>query len=180
MHPERPDARGWLVLARSGNSPATRQFLRFSISPHSCTHISVLCELLNAQQTRLPTPKPQVGTRGFAQGEAPTPQREGRQIVVAARRGNGDLVLRKTVHQRKTQAIFSRCTSSRQVGTAADLCGDCILWLNLSTGSRVRQGGGQPPNARFVTEEKIGFVGVFPYLTMASVASVKRGGKRQA
>ena len=75
-------------------------------------------------------------------------------MVAAARRGNGDLVLRKTVHQRKTQAIFSRCTSSRQVGTAADLCGDCILWLNLSTGSRVRQGGGQPPNARFVTEEK--------------------------
>ena len=62
-------------------------------------HITVLCELLNAQQTRLPTPKPQVGTRGFAQGEAPTQQREGRQMVAAARRGNGDLVLRKTVHQ---------------------------------------------------------------------------------
>ena len=73
MHPERPDARGWLVLARSGNSPATRQFLLFSISPHSCTHISVLCELLNAQQTRLPTPKPQVGTRDFLPRERPRP-----------------------------------------------------------------------------------------------------------
>jgi hypothetical protein len=47
--------------------------------------------------------------------------------------------------------------------------------FNLTTGSRVRQGGGQPPNARFVTEEKIGFVGISLYPAMAFVASAKRG-----
>jgi len=128
------------VLASSG---------RESIIP-CCTDFSYI------QQTRLPNPETVSGHLQFRPGRGPDPQRAGRRMVAVARRGNG-LILSsgKLSTSEKTQAIFSRCTSSRQVGTAADLCGECILWLNLTTGSRVRQGGGQPPNARFVTEEKI-------------------------
>ena len=36
------------------------------------------------------------------------------------------------------------------------------------------------PTRDSITEGKIGFVGIFPYPTMASVASVKKGGGKAA
>ena len=148
------------VLASSG---------RESIIP-CCTDFSYI------QQTRLPNPETVSGHSQFRPGRGPDPQRAGRRMVAVARRGNG-LILSsgKLSTSEKTQAIFSRCTSSRQVGTAADLCGECILWLNLTTGSRVRQGGGQPPNARFVTEENLA-LSEYPYIRQWLWWLRRRGG----
>jgi hypothetical protein len=69
------------------------------------------------QQTRLPTPETASGHSQLRPGRGPARW----QMVAAARRGNG-LILSsgKLSTSEKNQAIFSRCTSSRQVGTAAD------------------------------------------------------------
>ena len=133
----------WQVLASSGHE---------SILP-CCT------DFCHVQQTRLPTPKTASSTRGFAQGGAPTPQRAGRQIkVAAARRGSMrvDLGLRKLFTSRKPE----RSSPAVHPHAKRELRQSVIVSFGrifksmayiLSIGSRAHQGSGPPPNARFVT-----------------------------
>jgi hypothetical protein len=141
--------------------------------------ITVTCSRLGSQP-----PKPQ-GTRhpkvlAVAQGGTPTPQRAGRQKAAAAQRGiklisaSGKLSASKNPSDLLPLHIVK--WDLRQIFAAKVSRG-----RSLSVGSRARQSGGQPPDARFVTEgEKGGFVGISLYPAMASVASMKRGGKGQA
>jgi hypothetical protein len=100
----------WQVLASSGHE---------SIIP-CCT------DFCRVQQTRLPTPKPQVALAASPR-EGPQPHNgRGGNKATAAQRGNGLILSSGKLSTRKNLSdLLPRCTSSRQAGTAAG--GDFIL-----------------------------------------------------
>ena len=129
----------------------------------SCYQTDVPCSRLGSQP---PIKTARHLRLAVAQGGTPTPQRAGRQKAAAARRGLGLISAsgKRCCPPAKTRAILSRCTSpsgncgrsSRRLYPLANggiAIVSCIQ--RLTVGSRARQGGGQPPNARFVTEGEI-------------------------
>jgi hypothetical protein len=131
-----------------------------TIYEFSCYQTVVTCSRLGSQ--------PPIKTAGHlrladAQGGTPTPQRAGRQKAAAARRGielisalgkrycppatNPSDLLPLHIAKWECGRSWRRLYPMANGGVAIVSC-----IQRLTVGSRARQGGGHPPNARFVTE----------------------------